>query len=76
MCAESDPLIRILEINTGLICSCTPALKPFVNHFAPLLKSNSSDMRQAGHMSRRVGFVVKEDIVKVIEMAHMKTEMV
>ena len=23
---------RVLEINTGLICSCTPTLKPFVKH--------------------------------------------
>ena len=76
MCEESDPLIRILEINTGLICSCTPALKPFVNHFATLRKSNSSDMRQEGHVPRRVSFLVNENIVKVIEMAHVNTELV
>ena len=76
MHGESDLLIRILEINTGLICSCTPALKPFVNHFAPLRKNNPSGMRKSRHMPRRLDFIVKENIVKVIEMAHVKTEMV
>ncbi len=26
--------IRVLEVNTGLICSCTPALKHFFKYFA------------------------------------------
>lgn len=34
---------RVLEINTGLICSCTPTLKPFVNHF---MSDKSSRDRQ------------------------------
>ena len=29
-----DYLNRVLEVNTGLICSCTPALKPFYEYFA------------------------------------------
>ena len=29
-----DDLNRVLEVNTGLICSCTPALKPFYEYLA------------------------------------------
>ena len=33
---------RVLEVNTGLICSCTPAFKPFFEHFAHSISKRKS----------------------------------
>ncbi|KAG7001511.1 hypothetical protein G7Y79_00031g066260 [Physcia stellaris] len=38
-------LCMVLEINTGLICSCTPALKPFVNHLRSTRSLRNTPLR-------------------------------
>ena len=41
---------RVLEINTGLICSCTLALKPFVKHLASKVRSQGSRLNPKGNV--------------------------
>ncbi|KAL9037706.1 MAG: hypothetical protein Q9214_005579, partial [Letrouitia sp. 1 TL-2023] len=74
-------LCMILEINTGLICSCTPALKPFVKDFAAPRSFNKAQ-KPLGMMPKDV-FIdrssepkIQKSMLVISEDGQQKPEMV